>query len=122
MRTVTRHAQRGLSIIGFLFVAAVVVAAAMIGFRVLPAYIEYLSVQRALNETMSAMADATNIQAIRRDIEGRLNVNYVDSIKAADIQLAREGNTVTAFANWERKLHMVGNAYILLEFEAAASR
>jgi hypothetical protein len=46
-----RTHERGLSMLGFLFVAAVVVVCAMIGFRVLPAYIEYYSVQKALGQT-----------------------------------------------------------------------
>ena len=36
-----RKRQRGLSMIGFLFVAVVVVTCVMIGFRVTPSYIEY---------------------------------------------------------------------------------
>jgi hypothetical protein len=35
----TRAAQSGVSLLGFIFVAAVVLSVAMIGFRVLPAYI-----------------------------------------------------------------------------------
>jgi len=42
-----RQSQRGLSIIGFLLVAAVVIIFALVGFRVLPSYIEYFSVQKA---------------------------------------------------------------------------
>ena len=48
-----RTRQRGLSMLGFLFVAAVVVACVMIGFRVLPAYIEYYSVQKALEQALA---------------------------------------------------------------------
>jgi len=41
-----RQRQRGLSIVGFIFVTAVVVIAVMIGFRMVPAYIEWMTVQR----------------------------------------------------------------------------
>ena len=47
-----RTAQRGLSMIGFLFVAAVVVAIVMIGFRTLPSYIEYFTVKKVMAKTL----------------------------------------------------------------------
>lgn len=117
-----RRTQRGISMIAFLFVAAVCMAVAMIGFRVLPAYVEFYSVQRAMQETLNTMRDVTSVHEFRRAMDARLNVNYVDAIKAADIQLAKQGNVMTATVSWDRKLHMVANAFILLEFEAVATR
>jgi len=114
--------QHGLSMIGFLFVAVVVVAVAMIGFRVTPAYVEYFAVQRAMQETLSQMQNISSAQEFRRAIDGRLNVNYVEAVKASDFEFKKQGNVITATASWERKLHIAGNAYILLEFEAVATR
>jgi hypothetical protein len=108
--------------IGFLFVAVVVVAVAMIGFRVTPAYVEYFAVQRAMQETLSQMQNISSAQEFRRAIDGRLNVNYVEAVKASDFEFKKQGNVITATASWERKLHIAGNAYILLEFEAVATR
>ncbi len=114
--------QHGLSMIGFLFVAVVVVVVAMIGFRVTPAYIEYFAVQRAMQETLSQMQNISSAQEFRRAIDGRLNVNYVEAVKASDFEFKKQGNVITATASWERKLHVAGNAFILLEFEAVATR
>ena len=116
-----RGRQRGLTIIGFLFLAAVVVIFALVGFRVLPAYIEYYTVQKALEQTM---ADQSNItpQDIRRSLERRINADYVDSVRASDVTVSKEGNQVVASLEWQKVLHMVGNASILLDFQAIAAR
>ena len=116
-----RRAQRGLSIIGFLLVAAVVIIFALVGFRVLPAYIEYYSVQKALEQTL---ADQSNItpQDIRRSLERRISADYVDSVRASDVTVTKEGNQIVARLEWQKILHMVANASILLEFEASATR
>ena len=116
-----RRRQRGLSIIGFLLVAAVVIIFALVGFRVLPAYIEYWSVQKALEQTL---ADQSNItpQDIRRSLERRISADYVDSVRASDVTVTKEGNQIVARLEWQKILHMVANASILLEFEASASR
>ncbi|HEY1327374.1 MAG TPA: DUF4845 domain-containing protein [Casimicrobiaceae bacterium] len=116
-----RSRQRGLTIIGFLLVAAVVIIFALVGFRVLPSYIEYYTVQKALE---AALADQGNItpQDIRRSLERRINADYVDSVRASDVTVSKEGNQVVASLEWQKILHMVGNASILLEFQATAAR
>ena len=68
-----RERQRGLSMIGFLFVAIVVVVCIMIGFRVAPAYIEYYSVTKALEEALSAGSnDHESLNRVVRKALGRL--------------------------------------------------
>jgi Tfp pilus assembly major pilin PilA len=115
--------QRGLTILGFMLVAAVVVIFAMVGFRVVPSYIEYFSVKRALEDTMrGGTADPNNPAAFRSELARRLQTSYVEEVKATDAILTRQGTQVVAEMAWERRLHLVGNMYILLEFEATSSR
>ena len=123
MRSTLRKDQSGLTILGFLLVAAVVVIFAMVGFRVVPSYVEYYAVKRSLDDTMrSGTADPNNPTAFRKELERRLQTSYVENVKAADAILTRSGSQVVAEIAWERRLHMAGNAYILLEFEATAAR
>ena len=66
MRSTLRKDQSGLTILGFLLVAAVVVIFAMVGFRVVPSYVEYYAVKRSLDDTMrSGTADPNNPLAFR---------------------------------------------------------
>jgi hypothetical protein len=115
-----RH-ERGISLMGFIFVTVVVVVVALIGFRVLPAYIEYYSVQKALQTSLDE-APTGNLAEVRRAFDRKLSASYVESVRPTDIQVNRQGNTITASIAWQRVLHMVGNASILLEFDATASR
>jgi len=107
--------------IGFLFVTVVVVIAALISFRVIPAYIEYFSVQKALEGALNDSKDLSRAE-VRRLVERRLGAEYIDSVHAGDIEVIKAGNVTTASASWQNKLHLVGNASILLEFDASASR
>ena len=113
--------QRGLTMMGFLFVTVVVVIAALISFRVIPAYIEYFSVQKALEGALNDSKDLSRAE-VRRLVERRLGAEYIDSVHASDIEVIKAGNVTTASASWQNKLHLVGNASILLEFDASASR
>ena len=116
-----RSSQRGLSMIGFLFVSAVVLGLALLSFRVIPAYIEYFSVQKALEGALADSPDLTRADILKR-VERRLGADYIDSMKASDVNITRSNNVTTATANWQNRLHLVGNASLLLDFEASASR
>ena len=112
--------QRGLSMIGFLFVAAVLMVCALLAFRMIPSYIEYYTVQRALEEAL-ASGDLSPT-TIRRAVERKLSADYVDSVTAKDVQVTKSGNKVTASLSWESKLPLVHNVSLLMEFNAEASR
>ena len=113
--------QRGLSMLGFLFVSAVVLCVALLAFRMIPAYIEYFTIQKALD---GALADSNDLSvaSIRRAMDRRLSADYADAVTAKDVEVTKSGNTITASVSWEKKLPVVKNVSILLEFDASSSR
>jgi hypothetical protein len=106
---------------GFLFTTIVVIIAALIAFRVGPSYIEYFTVQKALDQTLLEVQNPT-ISEIKRSMDRRLSADYVDSVNAGEVIVGREGNQIVATLSWQKILHMIGNASILLEFEARSTR
>jgi hypothetical protein len=119
----TKRRQHGLSIIGFLFVAGVLAAVAMLGFRVAPAVIEYYSVRQALSDSMQEIRDpGSSTSDVRRAFQKKADAGYIESVRSTDIEITRDRNEVVATLSWTRKLHLVANASLLLEFEATARR
>jgi Domain of unknown function (DUF4845) len=117
-----RKEQSGLTIIGFIFVAAIVLTAAMIGFRVLPSYIEYFSVEKTLKQTLISSRDGVTLAEFRKDFDLKASADYIDSVRGSDIELQKQGNALVATATWSKTLPLVGNASILLDFQAEASK
>ncbi|HTP45608.1 MAG TPA: DUF4845 domain-containing protein [Casimicrobiaceae bacterium] len=114
--------QSGLTLIGFIFVAAVVISLALLGFRVAPAYIEYFSVEKILRQVLAGTSEVVTIGEVRRDFDRRSGADYIESVRPSDVEMTKEGNTITLSASWTRTLHLVGNVSLLLEFEASASK
>ena len=117
-----RQRQRGLTLIGFVLVAAVIAIFVVVGARVTPAYIEYFSVQKSLEKTLAQVKDPTAQVDVRRTFERYLATDYIDSVSASDLEVTKEGNQITASVAWTRKLHLVGNMSLFLDFEASATR
>lgn len=117
-----RRKQRGLTISGFLFVAAVVVTVLMVGGRITPALIEYYAVREALGEALSEAKDPTLVADVRKAFQRRADSGYIESVSGNDLEITKAGNTVTASVAWTRRLHLVANASLMLEFDASATR
>jgi hypothetical protein len=120
MRDIRR--QSGLSILGFIFVVAVLLVIALVGFRVLPAYIEYFSVKKALDEALREVKDFNATTELRRNFQRKADAGYIESVEGRDIEMKKVGNEYVATIVWSRKLPLVYNASLLLDFEAKASR
>ena len=118
----TRAGQSGLTILGFIFVAAVLLSIAMIGFRVLPSYIEYFSVLKILKEVVDHASEAETPVQLRRHFQDRAGADYVDSIRGEDIEFSKVNNQLVATANWSKTLPLVGNVSLLIDFSATASK
>jgi len=117
-----RVREHGLSMIGFLFVAAVVVIFVMIGFLVTPSYIEYYSVKKALQDALYDVKNVDSPAEIRSAFQKRADAGYIESVTGKDVDVVKNKNEITASASWTRTLPLVGNASLLLDFEATATR
>ena len=116
-----RRGERGLSMIGFLFVATVIAVEAIVGFRMVPSYVEYFTVQKAVEKSLRDAPDPTPA-VVKKSFEKYIAADYIDSVRATDLNVTREGNAIVAQVAWQKQLHMVGNVSLLLDFDASASR
>jgi hypothetical protein len=120
MRSARR--QSGLSILGFLFVAAVALVVAIVGFRVLPAYIEYFSVRSALTQSLSEVQNLNNAAELRKIFQRRVDAGYIESVDGNDIEYRKVGNSWIASLAWTVKLPLVANVSLLIAFDTEAER
>ena len=118
---VSKRAQRGLSMIGFLFVAAVIVIFAVVGFRMVPSYVEYYTIQSAVEKSLRDAPDPTPA-VVKKSFEKYIAADYIDSVTPSDLIVTKEGNVITASVAWQKQLHMIGNVSLLLDFDVAAQR
>ncbi len=117
-----RNRQGGLTMTGFLLTAIVAVVVVMIGFRMVPPYIEYFTVKKIMAKTLDDSKQGFSLYQFRRDFDLKASADYIDSVQGSDIQVTKEGNNLVATASWTRTLHLVGNVSLLLEFEATATK
>ncbi len=116
-----QNQQRGLTMIGFLFVAFVLVMVAMLGMKLVPAYIEFFSVKKIL-ATMGQDSDlkSKSNAEIRSDFIKRANVGYVTVVKPEDLSIDRRGGTLVVSAEYEFRSKLVSNVSLVVDFSASS--
>jgi predicted membrane protein len=113
--------QRGLTMLGFLFVAVMLIFVAMLAMKLVPAYIEFFSVKKILN-TMGQESDlkSKSNADIRNDFIKRADVGYVTAVKPEDLTIDRRNGAPVVSADYVFRSKLVGNVSIVVDFSASS--
>jgi type II secretory pathway component PulJ len=105
--------QRGISLIGMLLVASLLVVGSLIAAQVLPTVIEYQAVVKAVNKAR----EGSTPSQIRSTFDKMAMVDDIRHLKGSDLELSKEdGRIVVRFA-YQREIHLVGPAYLTLKYQ-----
>ena len=108
--------QRGMTAIGWLIVLAIIGFFALLGLRMVPAYLDYYKVVSTL-EGLEAESGFSSPVEIRKLLERRFEISYVDTIQPADVKIKPKGNSYIVTAAYEKSEHIMGNVYVVMDFE-----
>jgi hypothetical protein len=114
--------QRGVSMIGFLLLAVVVIFFAMLAMKLVPAYIEFFSVKKIL-VAMAQEGDTKSMSNadLRTSFAKRANVGYVTVVKPEDLSIDRSGGNVVISVDYEYRTALIGNISLVVDFSASSN-
>jgi hypothetical protein len=118
---VSRKRASGITLIGFLVTMSVLGFFAYLGMRVIPMYIEYMGVVKAMEQVRSEPNSANmSPPEVRRSLMFKLDTQYVnaDAMPAEAIQVQRtKGGAQTLRVRYERRVPFIHNLEILGTFD-----
>lgn len=115
------HKQRGMTFIGLVLTIAIIVFVAVIGMKLVPAYIEYFSVKKALTKISN---DPSFQEMSKHDIVASFDrtatIDNITVIGGKDLTVEKDdaGQTVVS-AEYQALVPLVGNVSALLDFSAS---
>jgi hypothetical protein len=116
-----RNRQQGITLMGLIVGAFVLVFAALLTMKLVPPYIEYFAIKKALtgigNETQGRNA---SVGDIRRLFENRSSVDDINSVKASDLEITKEGNGYLVTAAYRREIPLFGNIGIFIDYAVSS--
>lgn len=109
--------QGGLTLIGFVLMLATLVFVAYLGMKIVPIYINYYSVARA----MDGMAETPGLASkspmqIRDALYDRLYVSYMDDLTDKNVKITRS-NGVNVRVAYAVRENIMGNLDIIVSFD-----
>ncbi|HEY5994748.1 MAG TPA: DUF4845 domain-containing protein [Gallionellaceae bacterium] len=123
MDMVAARKQHGLTFVNFILIAILVVFLAIFGMKIVPAFVENRTIVHILDSIAHApeMQDALPSD-IRNSYEKHALVNNITVIGSNDIVIQRTPNGLVLSVKYSVKIGLVGNASLVLDFDASSSR
>mgnify|MGYP001580827217 CR=1 FL=1 len=110
------HKQRGVSMFGILVICIVLILVAVGGLKVTPAYIEYMSVKKAVSGIVQSGEARGTVADIRKAFDKRAQIDDVSVISGADLEITKEGNDVVVAFAYPKKVPLFGNVSLYFDF------
>jgi Domain of unknown function (DUF4845) len=102
-----KHRQRGATFLGIVIILLILGAGLYAGIRLVPVYLEYTKVARALEQVRDEnAANDTNPQMIRRALERHWEIAITKTADGYDVQAA-----------YDVERPFVANVYLLTKFD-----
>lgn len=113
--------QRGLSMLGFLFVAIMLVLVATFAMKLVPAYVEFFSVKSVLKTMGSDGSLKTQSNAeIRNSFMKRASIDNIKAVEGDDIVIDRRNGGLVISTEYAFREKLFGNVSIVVDFKASS--
>lgn len=113
-----KQRQRGMTFLGLVTILAILGAGLYAGIRLVPVYLEYMKVARALEQVRDEHAAIdSNPQLIRRSLERRWDVEDIKSIGWKEVEIKKSSEGYDIRAAYEVEQPFVSNVYLLAKFD-----
>ena len=114
-----RTQQQGLSLIALIIGLIVLAVIAIFGMKVLPSYLEFRSAKHAIDAIARERPGAT-VADIRRAFDNRSAIDDIDTVKAADLEIGKEGNAVVISFAYRKEVPLFNNVGLYIDYSARA--
>ena len=109
--------QKGLTLSGFIMGIVVLAVFALVGMKIGPPYLEYLSIKKQL-QVIANDPEATQSQrrAIEAAFERRSQMEDIKSLTSKDLQINKQGDKVVITGEYSVCVPLVANIRACMDF------
>lgn len=111
-----KQRQRGLTFFGLLFVGILLAFAGVTLAQVVPTYIEYMAVQKAVQKASSG----STVAEVRTLFDKAAQIDDITTISGRDLEIGKQGDKVVVSFDYSREIHLVGPAYLVMKYSGSS--
>ena len=109
------HGQRGVTLMGLIILLFILIFVAMLGFKLIPAYIDFYTAKKAINAVARQGSTAAEI---RRSFELRSAIDDL-KVRTSDLEITKEGNEMVIGFAYRKEVPLFSNVGIYIDFAAS---
>lgn len=115
------HKQQGMTFIGLVLIIAGIVFVAMIGIKLTPAYLEYMSINKVIERIGHEPSFAEmSPKDIKEEFDKGLIINSIKAVDSSDLVIAKdEAGRNTVSVEYQAVVPLVANVSALMDFSAS---
>ena len=91
----------------------IVVALLALGFKLVPAVIEYIAIERAVQKIKNEGSTVRDIQAA---FERHATIDDIKSISSRDLDITKEGDRIVISYAYQKKIPILDNVSLVIDF------
>ena len=104
--------QRGISLIGILFVGGVLAFSGIIAAQVFPTLVEFQAITKAASKSMAG----NTVADVRSIFDKAAQIDDITAISGKDLDVTKEGDKIVVSFAYNKEIHIAGPAYLLLKY------
>ena len=106
---------------GVLLLLIAIVFVAIIGMKMVPAYIEYFTIRNAVTAiTQSGQLRNATVADVRKAFDSRANIDDITAVRPGDLEITKDGNEVVVAFAYEKKIPLFYNISVVIDFAGSS--
>jgi hypothetical protein len=112
--------QRGLSLISTLIVGAILMAALLLAFKLVPVFNEYFAVRKGFNNVVSSVDAAAAPAEFRNAFSKQAQIDDITSVDPKSIQVEKNSGKVSLQVSYRREVPLFANVSLVFDFNVSS--
>jgi hypothetical protein len=113
-----QNKQRGVSLSGLFIGLFILIFVALLGMKLIPAYMEYGTAKNAIQGIARDKANGSP-QEIRRAFDSRAAIDDITAVKASDLEITKDGGEVVIGFAYRKEVPLFANVGVYMDFAAS---
>ncbi len=114
-----RGKQQGLGLIALIIGLIVLAFIALFGMKLVPSYLEFRSAKNAI-DAIARERPGASVADIRRAFENRSAIDDINTVRASDLEITKEGNAVVISFSYRKEVPLFNNVGLYIDYAARA--
>ena len=112
------HGQRGVTLMGLIILLFILIFIALLGFKLIPAYIDFYTAKKAINAVAREKQGSTAAE-IRRSFELRSAIDDI-KVRPSELDITKDGNELVIGFAYRKEVPLFANVGIYIDFAASS--